>query len=163
PEYFYDNTGFEGNMLNIKINDYSIPQGPSTLNDILPMEKDLTTFVDYLRMFGDIIKMLDNPDESLTLFAPINSVFHNTTNKPSYVTSSSEDPIEKIRKFVLSHIVPKSLKLHNGDELDTLFEGTKIRVKKGTDGNFILNDKANTGMSKDATNGIFYKIDDILI
>ncbi|CAG8845063.1 34494_t:CDS:1, partial [Racocetra persica] len=54
PEYFYDNTVYEGNMINIQINDYTIPKGPSTLNDVLPMEKDLTTFVDYLRMFGDI-------------------------------------------------------------------------------------------------------------
>ncbi|CAG8846832.1 33860_t:CDS:1, partial [Racocetra persica] len=95
------------------------------------------------------IEKLDNPDESLTLFAPINSVFHNSTNKPSYVTSSSEDPIKKIRNFVLAHIVPQSLKLHSGDELDTLLEGTKIRVK-GADGNFILNEKANTITSEEA-------------
>ncbi|CAG8750233.1 19492_t:CDS:2, partial [Gigaspora rosea] len=163
PKYFYDNTPYEGNVIKIQIDEYSIPKGPTTLNDILPMEKDLTTFVDYLRMFGDIIDRLDDKDESLTLFAPINKVFHNATNKPSYVTSSSEDPMEKIRRFVLAHIVPKSSKLHNGEKLDTLLEGTKIEVKLGNDGNFILNEKANTGMTKEAVNGRFYKIDATLI
>ncbi|CAG8802028.1 16485_t:CDS:2 [Gigaspora margarita] len=153
PKYFYDNTPYEENVLKIQIDDYTIPQGPTTLNDILPMEKDLTTFID----------KLDDKDESLTLFAPINKVFHNVTNKPSYVTSSSEDPMEKIRRFVLAHIVPKSSKLHNGEELDTLLVGTKVEVKSGNDGNFILNEKANTGMTKEAVNGRFYKIDATLI
>lgn len=47
--------GFQIKITNMDSEEGPILQGPATINDIIPMEKDLTIFVDCMRMFSDIV------------------------------------------------------------------------------------------------------------
>ncbi|CAG8505026.1 12768_t:CDS:2 [Funneliformis caledonium] len=153
----------ERKKLNMQDNEESILTGPLTLDDILPKERDLTIFVDFLKASKDLSILIANPDISLTLFAPTNSVFRNLTHKPSQVTSQSEDPIEKVQQFALRYVVPSVYSSLSDDELlDTLKEGSKIKVKKNEDGSYKLNGRINTISRLEAENGVVYKIDGIL-
>ncbi|CAG8442712.1 12308_t:CDS:2 [Acaulospora morrowiae] len=155
-DYFYGRMKFQAD-------DESIIQGPPTLEDIIPIEKDLTRFVDYLRSFGDIIGLISNPNSTITLFAPVNSAFRNLTHKPHQVKDSSQDPKEKLYQFVLGHIVPAIYEtLPVGQELQTMRQGIKVKVENGKDGGYKLNGEINTGVTKKAVNGIIYKIDGVL-
>ncbi|RIA85721.1 FAS1 domain-containing protein [Glomus cerebriforme] len=138
-------------------------EGPSTINDIIPKERDLTTFVDVLRKFADTSDMIANPDASLTIFAPTNSAFRKLTRKPSQVKDQSEDPTEKLYQFALGHIVPLAYSsLPDGKEIDTLKNNTRIKVKRNWNGTFKLNGRVNTISSLKAVNGFIYKIDSVL-
>ncbi|CAG8699888.1 467_t:CDS:2 [Funneliformis mosseae] len=150
----------ERKKFNMQDNEESILTGPLTLDDILPKERDLTIFVDFLKASKDLSNLIANSDISLTLFAPTNSVFRNLTHKPSQVTSQSEDPTEKVQQFALRYVVPSSL---SDDELlDTFKEGSKIKVEKNEDGSYKLNGRINTISRLEAENGVVYKIDGIL-
>ncbi|KAG9284825.1 hypothetical protein G9A89_003748 [Geosiphon pyriformis] len=147
--------------------DYSYlnDMGPQTLEDILPIEKDLTIFTDSLRTFPDILEKLDDPEQRLTLFAPTNSVLRNfSVRLDSFIEDKiSDEPEEKLHQFVLGHIVPKSLTLlKDGEELVTLSNSTKIQIKK-VGNKYILNNEVNVGEQIETTNGIIYKVDGILV
>jgi hypothetical protein len=57
PEYFYRNmSNDETNKFNMQDNDeVTILTGPSTIDDLIPQERDLTIFVDVLRKFADTV------------------------------------------------------------------------------------------------------------
>ncbi|CAG8596756.1 15581_t:CDS:2 [Acaulospora colombiana] len=121
PAYPFGNVEVKMNMQT----DEPILYGPPTINDIIPMEKDLTQFVDCLRTFGDIIDLISDPNSTITLFAPVNSAFRNLTRKPNYVGNSLEDPNKKMYQFVLGHIVPAMYQsLPVGQELQTMRKET---------------------------------------
>ncbi|GBC10643.1 hypothetical protein RclHR1_00980020 [Rhizophagus clarus] len=155
----------ERNKFNMQDNDeVSILTGPSTIDDLIPQERDLTIFVDVLRKFADTSDLIANLTVSLTIFAPTNSAFRKLTRKPSQVKDSSEDPTEKLHQFALGHIVPKAYStLPDGEEIDTLKSKTKIKVTKNKDGTFKLNGKVNIISDLKAANGIIYKIDNVLV
>ncbi|CAG8615209.1 13600_t:CDS:2 [Ambispora leptoticha] len=149
--------------------------GPATLEDLLPKEKDLTIFMDSLRGFADVVRNLEkisDPNESLTLFAPINHVFLNLQVKPNAVREEDNDDEavaqERFHQFVLGHIVPNSVSFESetsDGELNTLSNLTTIHVQKaeGKEG-VKLNGNVNiVGKKIEAVNGILYKIDGILV
>lgn len=108
-------------------------------------------------------KMITDSETSITIFAPTNSAFRKLTQKPNHVTDKSEDPMERLHKFALGFIVPKSYSLlPDGKELNTL-GNTKIKLQKNKDGTFKLNGRVNTiSKLKEAVNGNVYKIDGII-
>ncbi|RGB28039.1 FAS1 domain-containing protein [Rhizophagus diaphanus] len=166
PEFSYRNmNNDERNKFNMQDNDeVTISTGPSTIDDLIPQERDLTIFVDVLRKFADTSDMIANLTVSLTIFAPTNSAFRKLTRKPGQVKDKSEDPTEKLHQFALAHIVPKAYStLPDGEEIDTLNSKTKIKVEKNRDGTFKLNGKVNTISNLIAANGIIYKIDNVLV
>lgn len=57
PEFSYRNmNNDERNKFNMQDNDeVTISTGPSTIDDLIPQERDLTTFVDVLRKFADTV------------------------------------------------------------------------------------------------------------
>lgn len=57
PEFSYRNmNNDERNKFNMQDNDeVSILTGPSTIDDLIPQERDLTIFVDVLRKFADTV------------------------------------------------------------------------------------------------------------
>nr|CAG8474059.1 12928_t:CDS:2 [Entrophospora candida] len=149
----------EKRQLIIKLPNEPIPIGYTSLRDILPREKDLTIFMDYVYLFGDIVEMLGNPNETFTIFAPTNSVFRNLPYQPTSNISVTEDPTTKLHNFVLGHIVEKNLiSLSVGEELQTMYENVKIKVDKDIkDEKYLLNGNIHTSESYKADNGIFYK------
>nr|CAG8445316.1 4063_t:CDS:2 [Entrophospora candida] len=149
----------EKRQLIIKLPNEPIPIGYTSLRDILPREKDLTIFMDYIYLFGDIVEMLGNPNETFTIFAPTNSVFRNLPYQPTSNISVTEDPTTKLHNFVLGHIVEKNLiSLSVGEELQTMYENVKIKVDKDIkDEKYLLNGNIHTSESYKADNGIFYK------
>lgn len=57
PEFSYRNmNNDERNKFNMQDNDeVTISTGPSTIDDLIPQERDLTIFVDVLRKFADTV------------------------------------------------------------------------------------------------------------
>ncbi|CAH1759665.1 17944_t:CDS:2 [Entrophospora sp. SA101] len=155
----------EKRQLIIKLPNEPIPIGYTSLRDILPREKDLTIFMDYVYLFGDIVEMLGNPNETFTIFAPTNSVFRNLPYQPTSNISVTEDPTTKLHNFVLGHIVEKNLiSLSVGEELQTMYENVKIKVDKDIkDEKYLLNGNIHTSENYKADNGIFYKVDGLLV
>src|SRR6266542_1440186 len=60
PNYFYSSMNSdERKQINIQYNeDQPILTGPSTLDDILPKERDLTIFVDYLKKSREVVSRI---------------------------------------------------------------------------------------------------------
>ncbi|CAG8456916.1 4359_t:CDS:2 [Ambispora gerdemannii] len=146
--------------------------GPPTLEDLLPKEKDLTMFMDSLRDFPDVLKKISDPNETLTLFAPINRALLNLKVKPNAIREEDNDDEaaarERFHQFVLGHIVPNSVSLKpetSDEELKTLSNLTTIHVQKAEGkGGVKLNDDVNiVGKQIEAVNGILYKVDNVLV
>lgn len=117
--------------------------------------------------------MIDNPDSSLIILAPVNSVLRDLPHKPSSnYYFQQDDPTKNMYKFTLGHIfMAYKGSLSRGDQLKSMNNDTitvegeeedevdnKIYTLNG------LNGKVNsTGFAKKAINGVLLKISGILV
>ncbi|RHZ77658.1 hypothetical protein Glove_174g67 [Diversispora epigaea] len=163
-EYIY-NQDYE----QITLMDFEDSQGPVTLIDIIPIEKDLTIFVDCIRTFVDIIDLLSDPDSSVIILAPVNSVLRDRTH---ILTGSGRvkdkeikvDPKENMYKFLLGHIVVADKKSLSQEGNLKSMDNATITVEEGINNTYKLNGKVNTtGFFKKVVNGVIYKIDGVLV
>ncbi|CAG8484410.1 5880_t:CDS:10 [Diversispora eburnea] len=160
-EYIYNQDYEQIAMMDFE--DGPILQGPPTLIDIIPIEKDLTIFVDCIRTFADIVDLLSKPDSSVILLAPVNSVLRDLTHiitGKNQVKGNEVDPQKNVYKFVLGHLVITDKKsLSQGENLKSMDNNT-ITVEEGINNIYKLNGKVNTtGFIKKVVNGVLYKID----
>ncbi|ORX88589.1 hypothetical protein K493DRAFT_341191 [Basidiobolus meristosporus CBS 931.73] len=133
-----------------------VQDGKVSLGDVIPTDKSLGIFTDALLRFPDLASVVFNPENEVTVLAPVNAAFQ------KYLIVEHFDDLHEI---VASHIISRRVGEENWKEvqlLPTLNHKSPIEVRKeGTQ--LLLNDKAQflDGVRM-AGNGYLYKIDEVL-
>lgn len=125
----------------------------------------LSTLVEAVSKYPDILAALNDPSETFTVFAPTNDAFASLLDVLGYgaLADVPEDLLMEVLQYhVIAGSALQSGDLSDGQEAGTLLEGESITVT--IDGTTVLINTSTVVMANvGATNGVVHVIDEVLV
>ncbi|MEM6735550.1 MAG: fasciclin domain-containing protein [Bacteroidota bacterium] len=144
----------------------SVLSVPQDIVELAQSQSSLSTLVEALTKFPDLVTALSDEDQTYTVFAPTNDAFTTLLGVIGQ-TSLDDIPESVIRRILEYHVVLGSAvlssQLMDGDEVDPILADMGDIISVGVGTSVTVDNATVTTADVVATNGIVHIIDGVLI
>ncbi|MEM0940597.1 MAG: fasciclin domain-containing protein [Bacteroidota bacterium] len=144
----------------------SVLSVPQDIVELAQSQSSLSTLVEALTKFPDLVAALSDEDQTYTVFAPTNDAFIALLGVIGQ-TSLDDIPESVIRRILEYHVVQGSAvlssQLMDGDEVDPILADMGDIISVGVGTSVTVDSATVTTADVEATNGVVHIIDGVLI